>query len=377
MSMRSPRNEDQHDSFASNVRELIKHLMPIHYWPGDNSAGRDSMSESALIQRMDEVSSAVEPWAKGTFTFVQSIQEASRNYGVVEVMGSGDRLLAMKRMPLHWMQRSAKDFEREHPTSVEKPWKDLGILRELNQINFPYACELLGVFVDDESVHVATSLASLGDLFSFTFAAPGHGREREVWMRPLVAQTIAAVGWLHELGIGHRDLSLENMLLEEKDCGTLCVKLIDFAMASLERPCVGVTGKPSYQPPEMHLDEAYDPFLADSFALGVSFFVMASQDYPWLSTKGGRCDNFSDVRDNGLRKNMAKRALRSRDLRISEALSPAMIELLENLLSLEPQGRMCLGETCFSREVQEQERASTWDFPWLEGLGKNLVQSGR
>ena len=103
-------------------------------------------------------------------------------------------------------------------------------------------------------------------------------------MLPIVGQIFTAVCWLHDLGVAHRDLSLENILLTDNG-GSMQVKLIDFGMSTTQRVCKReLRGKQSYQAPEMHGPE-YDAFLADEFALGVVLFAMAVQDYPWTSTK--------------------------------------------------------------------------------------------
>lgn len=83
-----------------------------------------------------------------------------------------------------------------------------------------------------------------GDLFEWCFrpTVPAPGVEREAHMRPIVAQLLVAVRWLHGLGIAHRDLSLENVLLEDSGA-ELRVKLIDFGMATMKRKVRSVSPK--------------------------------------------------------------------------------------------------------------------------------------
>lgn len=144
--------------------------------------------------------------------------------------------------------------------------------------SFPYSCEFLGVYQDIENTYFVASLATEGDLFTWSQSGVPSGREREATMRPIVKQIFSAVRRLHDLGISHRDLSLENILLTDEGNGTLRVKLIDFGMATLSRECRREPrGKLVYQAPEMHKIDHYDAFLVDAFALGVTLFAMAAQ----------------------------------------------------------------------------------------------------
>merc|ERR1719491_52809 len=120
-------------------------------------------------------------------------------------------------------------------------------------------------------------------------------------MRPIVSQVFKATRWLHNLGIAHRDLSLENVLLTENSSSELQVKIIDFGMASMSRHTVrNVRGKPSYQAPEMHTYAQYDTFLADNFALGVVLYSMAVRNYPWEHTKPGKDRKFEFAKKSGV-----------------------------------------------------------------------------
>merc|ERR1719210_567292 len=273
----------------------------------------------------------------------------------------GRRNVAVKTIPNTWVRSGPDEFNEFHPKSSEQPWNDLGFLKQLNKMNFPYVCDLLGDFRDCQHMYVVTSLATEGDLFSWCSHGPKPGNEREALMQPIVHQMFSAVEWLHELGISHRDISLENILLTDDGCGNLCVKIIDFGMASVSRTCYKeVCGKPSYQSPEMHSMDEYDAFLADAFALGVALFTLMAQGrYPWMSTEKGVCPLFEYANTFGLEERMKKQKLH-------EVFSTALTELLEGLLEMEPKDRLSLGELCSAWSVVDKCRLSVWDMRWLE-----------
>lgn len=345
----------------------------------DQSFGAASMSlsEPDVTAAMDRVVDDIKPWPKleGSFGLVRTLEQAEMNHGRVDLMTRSDgRRVAVKRMPATWVGTGPQAFRAKHPTASEQPWHDMGLVKALNELRFPYTAELLGVFSSDTNMYVVTSLATRGDLFSWCFKSPGRGQEREIWMRPMFRQVFTAVRWLHELGLAHRDLSLENMLVSDVGAGAVRVQIIDFGMSTLTRFCkAAVRGKRSYQAPEMHaLGTVYDAFLSDAFAIGVTLYIMAIQDYPWAATRVDKCELFCHASKYGLKSLLRKRKLRKGNgLLVADAFSPAFLQLLEGLLDTDPEARHTLGESCFS----EQDRTSLWDSQWAKGLEDGTLEN--
>lgn len=316
-----------------------------------------------LEEAMDEVSSGVMSWDPDRYQLVKTLQEAGRNHGRVDMMqrreGRGG-VVAVKRMPNKWVRTGPKEFKSHYPTTTEQPWCDLGFVRQLNSLKFPFACDLLGVFRDSQHTYVVTSLATEGDLFSWCFRGPKPGRDREAYVLPIVTQIFSALKWLHELGIAHRDISLENILLTEAGSDKLRVKIIDFGMGTVATTCRGeARGKPSYQAPEMHLETEYDTMLADVFATGVVVFSLMAQNYPWKSTKQNGCPFFDYASAFGFRKFLETQ-------KMLDIFTPACIELMEGLLQTQPQKRIGLGESYLARERAGRSRRSVWELKWLQ-----------
>jgi len=299
-----------------------------------------SMAVSGLREApMLSVASEVQMWDGKSFTSVQRLQEAVRNHGFVDMMRSseelGSRMVAVKRMPNSWVTAGPREFQKQYPTTSERPWYDIGMVKELSNLGYAHVCELVGMFRDFEHTYVVTSLATEGDLFGWCEGEPAPGPQREAVMKPVAAQIVVAVRYLHELGVAHRDLSLENILLTDPGSGEPPqIKLIDFGMCTLRRTCrKEVRGKQSYQAPETHMDQAFDTFLTDDFAVGVTLFAMAAQDYPWTSTARNACQHCEYVRLFGLRKFLEKRKLRKGNgEHLIEVFSPAFVDLVEGLM---------------------------------------------
>lgn len=296
-------------------------------------------------------------WEPRRWKSTKVLASAAAGIGRVDLMASQESpgcVTAVKRLPLRLLTNSAKSFQRLYPDATEHPWTDIGVMKHLNGLGFPYVCNLLGVFAGIEQAYIMTSFANAGDLFAWCQADKSQaGLEREVVMRPIVAQVFNAVRWLHNLGIAHRDLSLENVMLTRSKSGSqLQVKVIDFGMATLSRTATNeVRGKPSYQAPEMHGSGEYDTFLSDNFAVGVIVYCMAVQNYPWEETTPGTDARFAFASKNGMRAFLQQDIVQGVKKPVAEVFSKPLLEVLAGLLSIDPEKRYSLGEACLAHSV--------------------------
>lgn len=337
----------------------------------------EPLCEADIEATMQKLSSEARPWIKGEFTSVKRLQEAVRNHGYVEQMieTATGKNVAVKCMPTKWIRTSPEEFLSKYPKATERPWWDAGFVRTLNDSDCPFVCKLVGIFHGEEFSYVVTSLATGGDLFSWCDISIAPGIAREKLMKPIVGQFLEGFRWLHNLGISHRDISLENLLLTEDNSapGLKRVKIIDFGMADMKRLFSNeVRGKQSYQAPEMHEPaKVCDSFLSDAFAVGVVIYCMSVQDYPWISTVKNQCRLFEFIRLSGLTAFARKRNVRKGSGTVLEAWSPALHEVIDSLLEFDPHKRACLGESCFAAAEQK----SVWDMAWVKSIPRSISLS--
>jgi len=335
--------------------------------PGQRAVATLPPAPCPLHQGFDPANVGV--WDSDRFRMVKKLQDATRNRGMVHLMHDNEAGVdvAVKQMPNGWFRNSHQEFVAEHPTETEMPWQDIGCVNFLNQAGYAHACTLLGVFKDTDFTYVVTSFASEGDMFSWCESGVPPGPERETVVRPLARQMLEGVQQLHEMGIGHLDLSLENILMCKADDGSLSIRIIDFGMATNSRYLKNcVRGKASYQAPELHTSQRYDACLSDAFSLGVTLYAILVKDYPWLSTRPGGCKCFEYVRKHGFRPYLDKRKLRNSQLRVGEVMSEPLKQLLEGLLALDPAQRLTLGEASWASSAgASASRGSVWDEPWM------------
>jgi MAP/microtubule affinity-regulating kinase len=94
---------------------------------------------------------------------------------------------------------------------------------------------------------------------------------------------VSAVGYLHEHNIAHRDLKLDNVLL---DMSTNAIKLIDFGFSTRvvkDQPQKMFCGTPNYMAPEITQKKEYSGMKTDVWALGVLLFVLCTGHFPFKS----------------------------------------------------------------------------------------------
>lgn len=178
------------------------------------------------------------------------------------------RPVAVKKFRREAVAHPAADVERDERKAFlrlggrrcpcpEDALAEIGVLHRLSkQPDLPvYILKMLGLYRDISHVWLVTEFADGGELFGQVESEgplPEPRAMRYTW------QIFQAIAFLHRHGIGHRDLSLENILLHGGS-----VRVMDFGMAVQSRASCGVplryfreVGKNFYRAPECYVPQA-------------------------------------------------------------------------------------------------------------------------
>ncbi|KAL0431207.1 UNVERIFIED_CONTAM: Serine/threonine-protein kinase SAPK7 [Sesamum radiatum] len=126
---------------------------------------------------------------------------------------------------------------------------------------------------------IVMEYAAGGELFDRICTA---GRFSENEARYFFQQLISGVSYCHSMQICHRDLKLENTLLDGSPAPRL--KICDFGYSKssvLHSRPKSTVGTPAYIAPEVLSRREYDGKLADVWSCGVTLYVMLVGAYPF------------------------------------------------------------------------------------------------
>jgi calcium-dependent protein kinase len=179
-------------------------------------------------------------------------------------------------------ERAVKVMNVDRITSyyLRKLHTEISILKSLDH---PNIIKLQDVFFGKRSVYIVTDLCRGGELFELLNSGKNQGFVfREDRASKLMRDMLSAVNYLHENGIVHRDLKLENFLFEDHN-STSPLILIDFGLSKHISPGERLTQKVGscyYTAPEV-LNGNYD-HKCDVWSLGVLCYMLLSGSPPFF-----------------------------------------------------------------------------------------------
>lgn len=202
-------------------------------------------------------------------------------------------------------------------------------------------------------------LAGGGELFDQVIDR-GANAMPEDYARNFFCQLLDGVAYCHLAGVAHRDLKLENVLLNES--GVL--KLIDFGLSHVypraadgtvdrSKPLRDVCGSKSYAAPEVLASRGYDGMAADMWSIGVCLFAMLSGFFP-LDEASANDWRYGKLVEAQARGQSTTGAVYQWYKRTTKHLSAEVIHLLDSLLAIDANMRLTM----------EQTRA----HPWVQQL---------
>lgn len=159
---------------------------------------------------------------------------------------------------------------------------DDNVKRELvnhRLLDHPNIIRFVEVLLTPTHLAIVMEYAAGGELFERICS---KGRFGEDEARFFFQQLISGLEYCHRHGVAHRDLKLENTLIDGSAAPRL--KICDFGYSKhslIDSEPKSTVGTPAYIAPEVLSRKAYDGKAADVWSCGVTLYVMVVGAYPF------------------------------------------------------------------------------------------------
>ncbi|KAL1702189.1 kinase-like domain-containing protein [Schizophyllum commune] len=258
------------------------------------------------------------------------------------------------------------------PDDSERDRTRVSFIREvevLRHISHPNITPLLSYFTTKNYHALVLPYLPGGDLLGLVNSDAGYDSLTETTARKIFSDLSKAVGWMHGVGLVHRDIKLESTFSYRNPHPSYnptqpLVKLTDFGLSRFidpDNPLLKTKcGSEAYAAPELvtsttYTSGGYDPRLTDSWACGVVLYALACRRLPFGEgaepTPGARRKWLMRVArgdwswPEGVRE--GERGRRQELMGARLALSPELREVVEGLLVRDTSRRMRVGSRAF------------------------------
>ena len=284
------------------------------------------------------------------------------NYKVLSILGEGTfGIVKLAQDKMTKENVAIKTLEKKKIKDEKDKFRvktEIEILKRMSHLN---VIKTKKIFKDSENIYIIMEYCEKGELFNHI--------EKETHLSNDEAacyfyQLINGLEYIHQKGIVHRDLKLENILLNKNNI----LKIIDFGLSNhydknelLTTPC----GSPSYASPEILSGKQYDGIMIDIWSTGIILYAMLCGYLP-----------FDD--ENQL---ILYQKIINCELDIPEHLEEDSVDMLKKILVNDPKKRITIKEIKKHKFYNKGKKEFIRSHPNIVNMTykklKNTGQNGR
>lgn len=209
------------------------------------------------------------------------IQSKYGKFGKVLGAGAGGSVRLMKRSS-DGTTFAVKEFRSRHSYETEKEYAKK-VTAEFcvgSTLHHGNIIETLDIVQEKGKWYEVMEYAPY-DLFAIVMT----GRMSREEISCSFLQILSGVTYLHSMGLAHRDLKLDNVVVNDHGI----MKIIDFGSATVFKYpfennitlATGIVGSDPYLAPEVYDERKYDPQPPDIWSLAIIFCCMSLRRFPW------------------------------------------------------------------------------------------------
>jgi len=277
--------------------------------PSSPTVKRRSSSQDSSTKRLEPLFEhfSVSPHSEmvGEYILIRSFGRENTNVKLA-IHSVTHEKVAIKFIP-------KTSIDQEH---LQRSRREIQILKFLKTLDNPHIVKLIDSMETDTHLILIQELVNGGELLGFM---QKNRSLPEVGALRIFRQILSALQCCHQHKIVHRDIKMQNILLDENNN----IKLIDFGVSNFMEEGVFRTtfvGTPAYAPPEILLGENYFGPEVDIWSIGVVLYYMLTSKFPFPNIGCILKGKFHEP----------------------ELLTPACLDLLRKMLTVSTKDRITL-----------------------------------
>jgi tRNA A-37 threonylcarbamoyl transferase component Bud32 len=281
------------------------------------------------------------------FSFKNKLEnqpEKLKKYKIGKIIGKGAYALVKKIIDIQTNEKLAmKIYEKKD--FINDINKKKCIQREisiLNKVNHKNIVKLKEVIHTSNHILIIMELIegiSMREYYNKNIKKKNNFNHLEKEIKYFFQQIFDCMNYLHKNHIAHRDIKLENILIEKNNN----IKIIDFGFGMNNTDFNYRTnnnninfiklenffcGTPNYMPPEIICKKRYVGEKADLWSLGILFYKMVMGDFP-----------FKGKDEKELYKNV-----KTGKFKLKEGLNENIVKIIKGLIVINPDKRISCSE---------------------------------